>query len=943
MSAVILQDNRKLLQLASCFCSASRGEMDDEVLLQTILLLEICLKSISKNEFKALQDRLNNSGVTVAAVVVFESTAIHERTHHAALQLLQALLLNGNIVVQNTIYEYLLSRTFPKLMFLIRDEFHRIGMVLSSVAVSAGKQSLKVYATNLLLFLQLLCEGHHSKLQKYLHTQVGKPFSLNVIKYVTMTLISWFEGQGLSPTEQDNIDLGCQGFRSLTEFCQGPSVSNQQCLHANGIVSITASVICNCDSTELVSCAVQMLLSLAEGAAASFSVRTLFKSLKPFFKSFLEKLSCTWIQTTISEELCLFEDRKHLRELAVNIFMLLSRLAHTQEVNFSQHREERSVTLAQLLQQNMSFNNLNNQVGCIEIKRIEGSDDWLEKLYFPIPERSVFLTPEVKMAFNESVQRRVTDSDEADEVAENAEKAGQDLKKIQDFFRKHYLLLLQTDAYYQASHSKYTRIFIFHRSKLAIMSLVVSFLLSLFLLISMTKKYSQKTFFLSPTRYNVFTALAVLQILVEIWLLFGWWVVDGSVAVQTHMHTKIREASENHRNVIQEGDRLRLYRVWCDESSMQFQKTDRRVYTLPWYTKTKLVTEILWRDKRLWITLLFAISAPLGLLLNPIFFSVQIFRIVSHNANLQNIVRAVTVKWYDIVITCGLGILFIYLFSMLSFFYFSNKYYDAKRNPDLGVGFRCHELSHCFAVNLVFGLRLDGGISDVALPPMPVENSYWYRLLWDTMFWLVMIVIFLNIIFGIILDTFKELRDKKTIRELDMATSCFICGKQASAFDKLKTHGSNRRGFETHYKDHHNQWMYLYFMHYLRIKDSTTDTGQEQYVRQRITHSKLDFFPDNSISLQLSDRLDDELLDELRDTRIEGKVDSCSTRQWCVRELSRQNERHSHLTKIINVALSQARSLSDQSNEFGFDKLENQLLEVTDVFKNIFQDVNVDE
>ena len=50
------------------------------------------------------------------------------------------------------------------------------------------------------------------------------------------------------------------------------------------------------------------------------------------------------------------------------------------------------------------------------------------------------------------------------------------------------------------------------------------------------------------------------------------------------------------------------------------------------------------------------------------------------------------------------------------------------------------------------------------------------RVLYDFMFFLLIIVIILNIVFGIIIDTFAQIRDHKHSIEEDSIRTCMICG-----------------------------------------------------------------------------------------------------------------------------------------------------------------------
>jgi len=63
-------------------------------------------------------------------------------------------------------------------------------------------------------------------------------------------------------------------------------------------------------------------------------------------------------------------------------------------------------------------------------------------------------------------------------------------------------------------------------------------------------------------------------------------------------------------------------------------------------------------------------------------------------------------------------------------------------------------------------LRAGGGIGDVLTsPPMHSDIPFYsQRVLYDVSFFIIINIIWLNIIFGIIIDTFAELRDNKNLR-----------------------------------------------------------------------------------------------------------------------------------------------------------------------------------
>jgi len=71
---------------------------------------------------------------------------------------------------------------------------------------------------------------------------------------------------------------------------------------------------------------------------------------------------------------------------------------------------------------------------------------------------------------------------------------------------------------------------------------------------------------------------------------------------------------------------------------------------------------------------------------------------------------------------------------------------------------------------------MGGGIGD-GLGQVPIEeDKYIVRVIYDLAFFVIVIIILLNIVFGIIIDTFADLREKKKEKERLLNSVCFIWG-----------------------------------------------------------------------------------------------------------------------------------------------------------------------
>jgi inositol 1,4,5-triphosphate receptor type 1 len=120
---------------------------------------------------------------------------------------------------------------------------------------------------------------------------------------------------------------------------------------------------------------------------------------------------------------------------------------------------------------------------------------------------------------------------------------------------------------------------------------------------------------------------------------------------------------------------------------------------------------------------------------------------------------------------------------------------------------------------------------------------------YDMAFFFLMIVINMNLILGIIIDTFADLRKDKQDKDDLLKLSCFVCGLPRQVFDS-----KGLSNFEKHVQEEHCLWSYLHFVVLLRTKDPTEFTGQESFVHRLLQRDPPDlgWFP-RLTAMSLSD------------------------------------------------------------------------------------------
>ena len=131
--------------------------------------------------------------------------------------------------------------------------------------------------------------------------------------------------------------------------------------------------------------------------------------------------------------------------------------------------------------------------------------------------------------------------------------------------------------------------------------------------------------------------------------------------------------------------------------------------------------------------------------------------------------------------TALLGFILLYIYSAFAFVFVSDTFYDDMVHAGLlnrkGDSI-CMSMMHCFLSTINYGLRGGGGIGEFLPTQTSVEanaQGFYFRSAYDLSFFLLIVTILLNIIFGIIIDTFAQLRDENASRLRNEKTLCFIC------------------------------------------------------------------------------------------------------------------------------------------------------------------------
>jgi hypothetical protein len=184
--------------------------------------------------------------------------------------------------------------------------------------------------------------------------------------------------------------------------------------------------------------------------------------------------------------------------------------------------------------------------------------------------------------------------------------------------------------------------------------------------------------------------------------------------------------------------------------------------------KFKFLKVYVWRsiveESYMIIFMIHLLSNILGLLFDPFFYTIQLMMIVFISTTANYVVKAITTHFKQLSLTMFLAILVMHSYSVLTAGHFWD-YIDGNQ-PGQSGPLRCSYLWECLLFTVNQGLRNGGGISDstMSLDSNDSESKYISKFFYDLIFFMFINVISLNIIFGIIIDTFAAMREAKDER-----------------------------------------------------------------------------------------------------------------------------------------------------------------------------------
>ena len=230
---------------------------------------------------------------------------------------------------------------------------------------------------------------------------------------------------------------------------------------------------------------------------------------------------------------------------------------------------------------------------------------------------------------------------------------------------------------------------------------------------------------------------------------------------------------------------------------------------------------------------------------SAIALAIPVLFLANMNELLYGIILTVKLRWSQLLLVLTYTYLIVYLFAIIAFYYFEESivfeedFLEDKSDNYKGDERMCGSVLQCYLTLLNYGVRNGGGIGDVIIKLAFQDNigPFISRFFFDILFHIIIILIMTNLIFGIIVDSFADLRNKNNELIYDKLNVCFICQMtRDSAMNK-------NIDFDMHRETVHNLWNYVYFLTYLHINNQNNFKMLESAVWNKIHKMDTSWIP----------------------------------------------------------------------------------------------------
>ena len=237
------------------------------------------------------------------------------------------------------------------------------------------------------------------------------------------------------------------------------------------------------------------------------------------------------------------------------------------------------------------------------------------------------------------------------------------------------------------------------------------------------------------------------------------------------------------------------------------------------------------------ILIIHIVVSVLGLYVDQLVNGFGILTFIYTSSTAQNVLRSITTNLKPILIALCWILLEVNFYTVIWFFNFY-EYFDPAVFPE--NGHPCHTLAACYFTVINYGIRMGGGLGEVTRYVPESATNFETKILFDLSFFFFVNITGLNLIFGIIIDTFGQLREDANEKRSIMESVCLVCGVHKTDFEAS---GIN---FQYHVKQQHNLSDYAAFLIRLQINKNRLTHDIDYKIKKHLDNLEVSWFPNRS-------------------------------------------------------------------------------------------------
>lgn len=216
-------------------------------------------------------------------------------------------------------------------------------------------------------------------------------------------------------------------------------------------------------------------------------------------------------------------------------------------------------------------------------------------------------------------------------------------------------------------------------------------------------------------------------------------------------------------------------------------------------------------------------------------FTFLLLFFIKFSKNVQILGRAFKISIIQVLMMIIFLFILVWVFSLTSFFFANDLFISEINSKEENL---CSNTLQCFIRFLNNGIRNGDGIGNF----IPKKNYFsggpyvgkWFL---EMFFFIVFSLLLLNMINGIIINTFTQLKEELDKKEEDINNNCLICNVERSKFVE------NKETIENHVKNEHSIYNYLTYIINTYCKEDKDLSYDEHIVKTHLEKNDISIFP----------------------------------------------------------------------------------------------------